>query len=153
MTDEPDEPTPAAAPKPADEPTPIQPEGWTAPRGYSNGTLAPAGSRLLAIAGQIAWDADQHLVSPDFLPQFRQALENVVAVVRSAGGDPRHLISVTVYVTDKRQYLADTRALGTTWREVCGRHYPAMALVEVADLLEEGALVEIQALAALPPPG
>jgi hypothetical protein len=62
MTDEPDEPTPAAAPKPADEPTPIQPEGWTAPRGYSNGTLAPAGSRLLAIAGQIAWDADQHQV-------------------------------------------------------------------------------------------
>ena len=130
-------------------PQTIQPEGWALPSGYANGTLAPAGTRLLAVAGQIAWDAEQRLVSPDFLPQFRQALENVVAVVRAAGGEPADLISITIYVTDKRLYLADTRALGSTWREVVGRHWPAMALVEVAGLLEVGALVEVQGLAAI----
>jgi len=129
----------------------IQPEGWTAPRGYANGMLAPAGARLLAIAGQVAWDAEQRLVPGGFAEQFRQALANVVAVVRAAGGEPAHLISIAIYVTDKRAYARDTRALGAIWRELVGRHYPAMALVEVAGLLEEGAEVEIQGLAALPP--
>jgi enamine deaminase RidA (YjgF/YER057c/UK114 family) len=130
---------------------PIQPPGWAAPKGYSNGVLAPAGSRLLAVAGQIAWDAEQRLVGrEDFALQFRTALANVVAVVRAAGGGPEHLLQLTIFVTDKRAYLACTRELGTAWKELVGRHYPAMALVEVADLLEEGALVEIQALAALP---
>lgn len=132
---------------------PIQPEGWAAPRGYHNGMLAPAGARLLFIAGQIAWDADQRLAGAgDFTAQFRQALANVVAVVRAAGGEPEHLVQLTVYVTDKAQYLASTRAVGAAWREVVGRHFPAMALVQVADLLEEGALVEIEGTAALPPP-
>lgn len=130
---------------------PIQPPGWAAPKGYSNGVLAPAGSRLLAVAGQIAWDAEQRLVGrEDFALQFRTALANVVAVVRAAGGGPEHLLQLTIYVTDKRAYLACTRELGAAWKELVGRHYPAMALVEVADLLEEGAQVEIQALAALP---
>lgn len=130
---------------------PIQPPGWAAPKGYSNGVLAPAGARLLAVAGQIAWDAEQRLVGRgDFALQFRTALANVVAVVRAAGGGPEHLLQLTIFVTDKRAYLACTRELGAAWKELVGRHYPAMALVEVADLLEEGAQVEIQALAALP---
>ncbi len=128
----------------------VQPEDWAAPRGYANGMLAPAGSRLLAIAGQIGWDADSRLVSREFEAQFRQALDNVVAVLRAAGGGPEHLLSITIYVTDKQAYLDSTRAIGAAWRELVGRHYPAMALVEVADLLEEGAQVEIQGLAALP---
>jgi enamine deaminase RidA (YjgF/YER057c/UK114 family) len=112
--------------------------------------LAPRGTRLLFVAGQIAWDADQVLVGRgDFAAQFRQALTNVLAVVHAAGGEPARLASVTVYVTDKQQYLASTPALGTIWRELVGRHYPAMALVEVAGLLEKDALVEIQAVAAI----
>jgi enamine deaminase RidA (YjgF/YER057c/UK114 family) len=129
----------------------IQPQDWAAPKGYSNGVVAPAGARLLAVAGQIAWDAEQRLVGRgDFAAQFRQALANVVAVVRAAGGGPEHLMQLTIYVTDKRAYLACKRELGLAWKELIGRHYPAMALVQVADLLEDGAQVEIAALAALP---
>jgi enamine deaminase RidA (YjgF/YER057c/UK114 family) len=130
---------------------PVQPAGWAAPRGYANGWLAPAGARLVAVAGQIAWDGEQRLVGGGFAAQFRQALANVVAVVRAAGGEPAHLVSLTVYVTDRQAYLEATRELGAAWRELLGRHYPAMALVVVAALLEPGALVEIQGLAALPP--
>lgn len=127
----------------------IEPEGWKSPRGYSNGVLVEGG-RLLFVAGQIAWDAEQRLVGHgDFAVQFRQALANVVAVVRAAGGAPEHLASLTIYVTDKAAYLAERRAVGDAYRELLGRHYPAMALVQVADLLEDGALVEIQAVAAL----
>lgn len=126
-------------------------DGWKAPRGYANGVLAPAGARLLAVAGQIAWDAEQRIVSPDFAAQFRQALSNVVAVVRAAGGGPGDLMSLTIYVTDKQAYLARVKELGAIWKELVGRHYPAMALVEVQGLLEAGAQVEIQALAAIGP--
>jgi enamine deaminase RidA (YjgF/YER057c/UK114 family) len=130
---------------------PIRPAGWRKPRGYENGIAAAGAGKILWIAGQIAWDAEQRLVGRgDFPRQFRQALENVLAVVRAAGGEPRHVVQLTVYVVDKREYLASTRALGQTWRELLGEHYPAMALVQVADLLEDGALVEIQGVAALP---
>jgi len=129
----------------------IQPDGWKRPSGYSNGILVEQPARWLFVAGQIAWDAQQRLVGAgDFQAQFRQALANVVAVVTSAGGRPEHVVEVTIYVTDKTAYSADLRALGAIWREVLGKHFPAMALVEVAALLEEGALVEIQARAALP---
>lgn len=129
---------------------PVQPEGWAAPRGYSNGMLAPAGASLCFIAGQIAWDAEQQLVGEgDFALQFRTALANVLAVLATAGGRPEHLAQLTVYVTDKRQYLAAGKQLGAIWRELCGRHYPSMALVEVAGLLEPGALVEILGVAAI----
>lgn len=132
--------------------TSIHPEGWKRGSGYSNGMLAPAGARMLSVAGQIAWDADQQLVGgADFTAQFRQALTNVVAVVRAAGGEPEHLVDVTIYVTDKQAYASEARAIGGAWRDVVGRHFPAMALVQVAGLLEPGALVEIQATAALPP--
>ncbi len=129
----------------------IQPEGWDAPRGYSNGIRVEGAGRLVFVAGQIAWDAQQQLVGPnDFGAQFRQALENVLAVVVAAGGAAEHIARLTIYVTDKQRYLADLRAIGQTYRDVLGRHFPAMALVQVADLLEEGAMVEIEATAALP---
>lgn len=128
----------------------IQPPGWPRPRGYSNGMAARG--ELLAIAGQIGWDEHERLVAPEFLPQWAQALRNVAAVLHAAGGGPEHLVSLTIYVTDKRQYLAAGAELGRTFREVMGKHYPTMALVQVADLLEPGALVEIQGLAVLPPP-
>jgi enamine deaminase RidA (YjgF/YER057c/UK114 family) len=130
---------------------PVQPEGWKKPSGYSNGVLVEGDVRWLLVAGQVAWDATQTLVGAgDFHAQFRQALENVVAVVTAAGGEATHVVEMTVYVTDKSAYLADLRAIGSIWRDVMGRTYPAMALVEVAGLLEDGALVEIQARAALP---
>lgn len=128
----------------------VQPDGWKRPRGYSNGTSVEGARRLVFVAGQIAWDAEQHLVGAgDFAAQFRQALANVVAVVSAAGGAPGELASVTIYVKDKRAYLAAAKELGTIWRELVGAHYPSVALVQVADLLDEGALVEIQAIAAL----
>jgi enamine deaminase RidA (YjgF/YER057c/UK114 family) len=132
----------------------INPPDWVPPRGYQNGMLAPPGRRLLAVAGQIGWDGAARLVQPAagedaFVAQFAQALRNVLTVVRCAGGDVGDLMSLRVYVTDKRRYLLHSKALGHAYREVLGRHYPAMALVQVADLVEEGALVEIEALAAL----
>ena len=130
-------------------PRSIQPHGWPRPRGYSNGMAARG--ELLAVAGMIGWDAQEHLVSDEFVPQFRQALANVCDVVRAAGGQPQHILSLTIYVTDKREYIAGLREVGEAYRALLGRHYPAMALVQVTALLEDRAKVEIQALAALPP--
>lgn len=130
---------------------PVQPDGWRAPRGYSNGMLAPAGARILFVAGQIAWDAEQRLVGAgSFAAQFEAALANVLAVVRSAGGEPQHVARLTIYVTDKRAYEAALPEVGDAYRRSMGRHFPAMSLVQVAALLEPGALVEIEATAALP---
>ena len=134
----------------ATAPEPINPESLGAPRGYSHGMLAPAGGRLLCVAGQIAWDRDGRLVAEDFPAQFARALENVLAVVRAAGGGPEHLLRLTIYVTDRQAYLADLQAVGDAYRSVMGRRYPAMALVEVAGLLEPGALVEIEGTAVVP---
>lgn len=130
----------------------VQPGGWPRPKGYSNGIVVPAGQRLLFVAGQIAWDERQQLVGKgDFAAQFAQSLRNVAAVVRAAGGTVNHVVQMTVYVTDKQQYLAAAPRLGAIWSETMGKQYPTMALVQVADLLEPGALVEISATAALPP--
>jgi enamine deaminase RidA (YjgF/YER057c/UK114 family) len=127
----------------------IEPEGWARPRGYSNGMRARG--EFVAIAGQIAWDAQARLVGAgDFAQQFEQALANVVAVVRAAGGAADHLVSLTIYVTDRAEYLAALAEVGAAYRRVVGKHYPAMALVQVAGLLEVGAKVEIQGLAVLP---
>ncbi len=110
-----------------------------------------AGSgEILAIAGQIGWDAHEVIVSDDFAVQFRQALANVVAVVAAAGGRPEHLVSLTVYVTDKREYIAALPEVGKAYRELVGKHFPTMALLGVAELLEDRAKVEIQGLAVLP---
>jgi enamine deaminase RidA (YjgF/YER057c/UK114 family) len=128
----------------------VQVDGWAPPRGYANAVAVEGAQKLLFVAGQIAWDKDQRLVGTgDFARQFAQALSNCVALVREAGGRPEHIVRMTVYVTDKRRYLAALKDVGAAWRESMGRHYPAMALVQVADLLEEGAMVEIEATAAI----
>ena len=128
----------------------INPESLGRPRGYANGVLAAAGGRLLFVAGQIAWDERQRIVSDDFVEQFARALANVLTVVAAAGGAPDSVARLTVYVTDKREYQSRTREVGERWRALMGRHYPAMALVEVSGLLEDGARVEIEATAVLP---
>lgn len=129
---------------------PINPEQLGFPRGYSNGVLTPAGGRHLFVAGQVGWDSEQQIVSSVFAQQFGQALRNVVAVVEEAGGEASHLASLTIYVVDHREYVAELRAVGEAYRAVMGKHFPAMALVEVQALLEANAKVEIQANAVLP---
>ncbi len=139
-----------------DLPTSIDPPGWPRPKGYSNGRLAPAGARLLAIAGQIGWDEREQLVSSDFAAQFAQALKNVAAVLAAAGGAPDHLLRLTYYVTDKEEYRRALTEVGVAYRAVLGRVFPTATLIEVKGLLEPGAKVEIEATAALPadpPPG
>lgn len=106
--------------------------------------------RLLFVAGQIAWDAEARIVSDDFAEQFAQALGNVVAVVREGGGGPEHIGQLTIYVKDKQAYLADLAGVGAAYKAQMGKNFPAMALVEVQDLLDPGAQVEIQALAVVP---
>jgi enamine deaminase RidA (YjgF/YER057c/UK114 family) len=127
----------------------VNPESLGRPRGYSNGVVAPAGGRLLFVAGQIAWDGQQRIVSDDFVEQFDRALANVLAVVAEAGGRPESIARLVVYVTDKREYSARTREVGERWRVRMNRHFPAMALVEVKGLLDDGAKVEIEAVAVL----
>ena len=127
----------------------MNPESLGFPRGYSNGMLAPAGARLLFVAGQVGWDGEQRIVSDEFTAQFEQALANVLTVVEAAGGSAANLVRLTVYVTDKREYLADLKSVGEASRSVLGRHFPAMSLVEVAGLVEAGAKVEVEATAAV----
>jgi enamine deaminase RidA (YjgF/YER057c/UK114 family) len=127
----------------------IQPEGWPSPRGFANGMAASG--RVLAVAGQLGVARDGRLVSNDFVRQFDQALSNVVEVVAAAGGTVRDLISLTVYVVDRLQYLGSLHELGLSWRLRAGHHFPAMTLVEVKGLVDGNALVEIQALAVLSP--
>ncbi len=126
----------------------INPEGWPRPSGYSNGIVAQG--RLLFIAGQVGWNERGEFHSDEFLDQAEQAMRNVVAVLRAAGGGPEHLVRLTWYVTDKGEYVAASRALGNAYREIFGAHYPAMTLVQVAALLEFRAKVEIEATAVLP---
>ncbi len=126
----------------------VNPDTLAPPRGYSNGLLYPSG-QLLFVAGQIGWDKEMRLAD-GLVAQFALALDNVLDVVRAAGGDATHVGRLTLYVTDKQDYLAHTKAIGGVYRERMGRHFPAMALVQVADLLEDGALVEIEATAVLP---
>ena len=126
----------------------INPEALGAPRGYSNGVLAKPG-RWLFVAGQIGWGAGQKLVSDDFAEQFGQALANVATVVTAAGGDITDICRLTVYVTDKKKYIGSIKAVGAAYRDVMGKHFPAMALVQVSELVEDGAMVEIEADAVL----
>lgn len=125
----------------------IQPETWAPPKGYANGVVSRG--RILHVAGQIGWDASQRLVSDDFLTQFAQALDNVIAVVRAAGGGPGDVVDMTIFVTDLDAYRQAGRGLGAVWKERFGRHFPAMALLGVAGLVERGAKVEITARAVL----
>jgi len=126
----------------------LQPPGWARPKGYANG-IAARGT-LVFVGGQIGWNAAQQFESDDFVAQAAQALRNVVAVLAEAGGRPEHIARMTWYVLDKREYLASYRALGAAYREIIGRHYPAMSAVEVAALMEDRARVEIEATAVIP---
>lgn len=129
----------------------FNPEVLGAPRGWNNGMLAPAGGRILFVAGQVASDATGGIVADGFIDQFRRALGNCVSVVREAGGAPEDIGRLTVYVTDMEAYRGSLKALGPGYREVMGRHFPAMALVQVAGLVDPAALVEIEATAVIPP--
>lgn len=127
----------------------LNPESLGAPKGYSNGMLAPSGGRILFVAGQVAMDAGGQVIEGDVAAQWSRALENVLAVVRAAGGGPPDIGRMTIFVTDRAGYLAARPALGAVWRRVMGSHYPAMTLVEVKGLVEEGAVVEIEATAVI----
>ncbi|HJL56366.1 MAG TPA: RidA family protein [Arenicellales bacterium] len=126
----------------------VQPPGWPRPKGYANGVLAQG--QLLFIAGQVGWDETETFLSERFSDQVEQALKNVVAVLTEAGALPEHITRMTWYVTDKQEYLAQCPAVGEAYRRVIGLHYPAMSLVEVAGLVEEGGKVEIEATAVIP---
>jgi enamine deaminase RidA (YjgF/YER057c/UK114 family) len=132
----------------------VEPEGWPPPLGYANGlcTLGQ-GERVLFVAGQVGWHPGGTFTTDDLAEQFGQALDNVLAVVRAAGGEPSNIARMTVYVTDLDAYRSSTRAIGHAWRARMGRHFPAMALLGVAGLVEKRAKVEIEATCVLPREG
>ena len=129
----------------------LQPPGWPRPRGYANGIAARG--RHVFVSGMIGWNAAGRFESDDFAAQARQALENVVAVLREGGASPRHIARMTWYVVDKHEYLAAGKALGAAYREVIGDYYPAMTAVQVAALIEDRARVEIEVTAVVPDEG
>jgi enamine deaminase RidA (YjgF/YER057c/UK114 family) len=126
----------------------LQPPGWPRPHGYANG-IAARGT-MVFVAGQIGWDEHQVIVADDLALQFAQALDNTLAVLREAGAGPEHVVRMTWYLTDRRDYLARVRELGEIYRARMGRHYPAMAVVEVSALIEDRAKIEIETTAVLP---
>ena len=126
----------------------LQPPGWRSPKGYANGVAARG--HTIFVGGQIGWNGQHVFESDEFVAQARQALANIVAVLREAGAGPEHITRMTWYVVDKREYIASYAALGAVYREVIGRHFPAMTAVEVAALIEDRARVEIEATAVLP---
>ena len=126
----------------------LQPAAWSRPRGYSNG-IATKGT-VVFIGGQVGWDGQCRFASDDFTAQVRQALRNVIEILAEAGGRPEHIARMTWYVTDKREYLGASRSIGEVYREVMGRHFPAMTAVEVKALIEDRAKVEIEATAVIP---
>ena len=126
----------------------LQPEGWVKPVGYSNGVAAKG--RLVFVAGQIGWNARGEFEIDDFVGQFRQCLKNIVAVLAEAGAEPAHITSMTWYFIDKQDYLTNLKAIGAAYREVIGRHYPAMTAMQIAALIEDRAKIEIQAMAVVP---
>ena len=129
--------------------TKINPQTLGMPRGYSNGILTEANGRLLFVAGQIGCDQANKIVSSDFVKQFDQALANVLAVVKEAGGTAEQVTRLTMYVTDRTEYVTHTRAVGECYRDRMGKHFPAMALIEVKGLLDPAAKIEIEATAVL----
>ena len=126
----------------------LQPPAWPKPKGFANGIVATG--RMVFLAGQVGWDETETMVGDDFVAQAKQALSNIVAVLAEAGGRPEHIVRLTWFVTDRDAYLGSLDALGKAYREVMGRHYPAMSLLAISALVEEGAKVEIEATAVLP---
>ncbi len=127
----------------------IQPADWAPSIGYANGVLSPPG-RLLCVAGQVGWDHNQQFHSDELIPQFEQALQNILEIVREAGGQPQHICRMTCFCIDKPQYLQSRPALAEIWKRLMGSHYPAMSMIFVADLLDAPALIEIEATAVIP---
>lgn len=126
----------------------LQPAGWAKPKGYANGIEARG--RTIYVAGQIGWNALQQFETDDLAAQVEQTLRNTVAVLAEAGAGPEHIVRMTWYVVDKRAYLAAEKAIGAAYRAIIGRHFPVMTLVQVADLLEDRAKVEIETTAVIP---
>jgi enamine deaminase RidA (YjgF/YER057c/UK114 family) len=126
----------------------LQPPGWARPKGFSNGIAASG--KLVFIAGQIGWTGEGKWRARDFAGQFRQALANVLAVLAEAKGRPEHIVRLTWYVLDKAEYLASLKEVGAAYRELMGRHYPTMAVVQVSGLVENEARLEIEATAVIP---
>ncbi|GGX93890.1 enamine deaminase RidA [Litchfieldella qijiaojingensis] len=126
----------------------LHPAHWKPAVGYANGMLAEG--RLLFVGGQIGWNQDQVFESDDFVAQIRQALENIVAILVEADARPEHIVRLTWYITDKREYLERLKEVGSAYRAVLGKHFPAMTMVQVADLIEDRAKVEIEATAVVP---
>lgn len=126
----------------------LLPEGWPRPKGYANGVEATG--RMVFVAGQIGWTPEGEFVETGFAGQFRQTINNTLAVLAEAGADPEHIVRMTWYVVDKREYLAALRDIGAAWRELIGPHYPAMAVVEVKGLIEDAARIEIETTAVIP---
>ncbi len=127
----------------------LQPPDWARPRGYANG-IAVKGGTTVYIAGQIGWNGQCVFEAHDFAGQFRQALANILAVLAQAGGRPEHVVRLTWYVVDKQEYLAALAEVGEAWRELMGRNYPVMAVVQVGGLVEDAARLEIEATAVVP---
>jgi enamine deaminase RidA (YjgF/YER057c/UK114 family) len=126
----------------------LQPDGWTKPIGYANGVAARG--TMIFVGGQIGWNGQQQFECDDLPGQVRQTLENIVAVLKAGGAEPSHITQLTWYLTDKDEYLANLKEIGRAYRDVIGRHFPAMAAVQVVALVEERAKVEIQAIAVIP---
>ena len=126
----------------------LQPPGWARAKGFSNGIAASG--RLVFIAGQVGWTGEGKWQARDFAGQFRQALANIIAVLQEAKGRPEHIVRLTWYVLDKREYLAALKEVGAAYRELMGRHYPTMAVVQVSGLVEDEARLEIEATAVIP---
>ena len=129
----------------------IQPAGWKAPKGYANGVLAEG--RLLFISGQVAWDEKEQFHSDDIVEQVRQALKNTLTMLEAGGAKPEHVVRMTWYLTDKREYLARAKEIGAAYREFMGKHFAAMSVVEVTALMEDRAKVEIESTAVIPRDG
>ena len=128
----------------------VNPKSLGAPSGYANGLIAEAGGKLLFIAGQIAFNEEQQIISDDFVEQFDKALENVITVVSAAGGEPENVARLIIYVTNRTEYRERRREVGERYRKHMGKHFPAMVLVQVAGLLDDAAKVEIEGIAVLP---
>ena len=126
----------------------LQPEGWAKPLGYSNGIAARG--RIVFVGGQVGWTGEQRWETDDFAGQVRQTLQNIVAILAEAGAGPEHITTMTWYVTDRKAYSASLKEIGAAWKATMGRNFPAMAVVEVSGLIEDEALVEIQATAVVP---
>ena len=125
----------------------LQPEDWTQPKGYANGIVAEG--KLIILGGQVGWNARQEFESDEFVPQFRQTLENIITLLAEVKAGPENIVRLTWFITDRDAYLNSQKEMGRAYRDIMGRNFPAMSVVQVVKLIEERALVEIEATAVL----